>query len=372
MSRFVGIEHHHRRELIALQQAGVRGAEGGAQRCHGRHRQAGKGHDVGVALHHHHPRRRGTGATGRHPGGAGRAAAALRAGAQQGKRVIQPEELLILAKEGSLGGVDVLRRSLGGERTAAERQHLAARVDDREHQPAPEQGPQLRRRGVPGVAAAAREEARLGQEPVGKLLAAEELQQPAVSRGRPAQLECRNRLWTDAASFQVAASRRGFAGGTQHVMEGLRDSAVELHVFAPRNGTGRPLLRLQLDAGALRQHAHRLRERELLHIHDELDQSAPLATAEAVERRLVGRHRERRGLFGVERAQSPVTVAALAQRQVLPDHVDDIQTVDDLGDLGFRNAHGPVTERSPSGRRIWPPSVRSGHSRSGVPRWPDP
>ena len=81
---------------------------------------------------------------------------------------------------------------------------------------------------------------------------------------------------------------------------------------------------------ALGEESHRIREGEVLLLHDEIDDAAALFAAEAVADLLVGRDRERAGLFVVEGAEAEVVRTLFRQRYIVADDVDDIVPGDEL------------------------------------------
>jgi hypothetical protein len=105
----------------------------------------------------------------------------------------------------------------------------------------------------------------------------------------------------------------------------------------------------ELDAGPAGQALHRLAEGQVLDPLDEPDHVPAGRAAEAVEQPAGWRHRQRRGLFVMERAD-PLEIAAagIAQLDVLADHLGDIGPFPDGGDVLVANParHGPES-------RVW-------------------
>src|SRR5207245_16541 len=86
----------------------------------------------------------------------------------------------------------------------------------------------------------------------------------------------------------------------------------------------RRLLVLERDVEAVRQPLDRPDEVELLGLLDEIDRVAALAAAEAVKGSTLRHHRERRRLLLVERAETLVARAHLAQPRPPLDDRDDV------------------------------------------------
>ncbi len=86
------------------------------------------------------------------------------------------------------------------------------------------------------------------------------------------------------------------------------------------------------DAVAFRHQLERLKETDALDFHDEFEQIASGAAAEAPVKLMGGMDRERRRLFGVERAEAGVAggAAGFLQAHVLFDGFDDVD-----GDLNL-------------------------------------
>ena len=84
------------------------------------------------------------------------------------------------------------------------------------------------------------------------------------------------------------------------------------------------VLRRQWDVGPLGQELHRLRERQALDLHDEIDDAAALFAAEAVVDLLIRRHGERGRFLVVEGAQAEQVAALACQRHVAGYHVRNV------------------------------------------------
>ena len=86
----------------------------------------------------------------------------------------------------------------------------------------------------------------------------------------------------------------------------------------------------ELNAGALRQPAERLGKVDRVALHDEVEDVAAAAAAEALPALARGRDRERRRLLAVERAQALVRGARLAQLHGLADQIDEVDLLLDF------------------------------------------
>ena len=139
--------------------------------------------------------------------------------------------------------------------------------------------------------------------------------------------------------------------GQDRVVEG--DRAVEdvAQAALPRVVATRPLV--ELDARARGQDLERLGEADAVALHDEAEDVAAQAAAEALPA-LAGRGDvERRRLLTVERAETLVGAARLLQLDGLADDVDHAQLA-----LDFRgDADGQIHLRS---RPLPPSSIRGG------------
>src|SRR5262249_40105695 len=93
------------------------------------------------------------------------------------------------------------------------------------------------------------------------------------------------------------------------------------------------------DAEAPGQRLDRLREREAVVEHHELEDVAVGAAAEAVEAAELGPDVERRRLFLVEGAEALPRRAELLERDVVGHDVDDVGGTPDLVDEGIREGH---------------------------------
>ena len=84
------------------------------------------------------------------------------------------------------------------------------------------------------------------------------------------------------------------------------------------------VLRRQRDVGPLGQELHRLRERQPLDLHDEIDDAAALFAAEAVVDLLVRRYGKRGRFLVVEGAQAEQVASLARQRHIAGYHVRDV------------------------------------------------
>ena len=344
-----GVRVHHQAHVmgVARQQPGVPDAQRRAERGHRRVTGRIERDHVEIALRHVH---------GPRP---------LDALARLG----QPVEQLALAIVGGLRRVEILGAVAHG--ASAERDHLAARGGDREHDTVAEQRQQ--------AAARAREQAGAHQEVVAVAVGAQEAMQPVTGARRVADAVAGKRLRRETPAGKVLARRRRGAGAQQDVVEAVGQAAVQIQVGLPLGPFGAARV-LHLHAGALGQQRERLREAELLHLHHEVDHRAALLAAEAVEQVAVRAEREGGGLLGMEGAQPDQPVAAALQAQVVARHDVDPQAVVEFRDLvGGDHAltaavrtWTPVNRPRPSGRRTWRRCARRDRGRSGVRRCPGP
>ena len=89
---------------------------------------------------------------------------------------------------------------------------------------------------------------------------------------------------------------------------------------------GRPLFRARnRDAAFFRDGAHRLRKRDLVHLHHEFKNVAARAASEAVVNLLHRMHRKRRRLFGMKRTKPREILPGLFQAYVFAHHADNVR-----------------------------------------------
>ncbi len=198
---------------------------------------------------------------------------------------------------------------------------VAVLVADREDHP----GPEL------VVDAAATGLARRGESDLEQLLGpdvalrAEGPRHLVPSAGSPAELVGRDRLVGEPAAVEVLeGGRTGGRVGQHCVVEG--DRAVEdgSEPRLVRVLVLRPLV--DLDAGALGEDPEGLWEPHGVALHDEAEDVATKAAAEAVPALPRGSDDERRCLLAVERTEALVGRARLLQADRLADDVDDGQS----------------------------------------------
>ncbi len=168
---------------------------------------------------------------------------------------------------------------------------------------------------------------------------------------RPAELEGLDRGVGDAAAVDVVeGGGAGLRRGQDRVVEGDRvveDLAEPGLVGVLALG---PLV--DLDAGALGEGAERLGEGRAVALHDEAEDVAAQAAAEAVPV-LAGRGDDERGcLLTVEGAQALVGGARLLERHRLADDLDDRQLALDLRRDSDRQMAPPGSH--PTGRPATP------------------
>ena len=235
---------------------------------------------------------------------------------------IEREQIVALAENDGFRAVHVLRLPVA-EDAPGEADDVAAHVDDREHEPVAER-----------VVHAARFP--VAHEPAVKellLRVAERLHRAheAVPRvGRKAETEARHGLRRELPAGEIVA-RDLPGGGLELRVEKARSVPVEREQPLALFRAGVVRLLRQLHTGAVGQKRHRLGEREILDLHDEADDAAALAAAEAVVDLLVRRDGERRRLFAVKRAEpEEVRPAFFRQAHVAAHDVDNVVALGEL------------------------------------------
>ncbi len=177
------------------------------------------------------------------------------------------------------------------------------------------------------------------------------LAQPAAPVGRVAEAEPGDGLVGIAAAAQIV-ERRPAARLRQLVFEPL--AGLFHHLLQAR-----PVLRARALFGAFARHRqaghagqlfHRLGKAQPLGLHDEADDVAMGAAAEAVIELLVLADRERGGLFVVERAAGLVVLAALLEGHVLVHHVHDVDAGQQIVDELTGDAPGHILLHPASGQ----------------------
>jgi hypothetical protein len=156
----------------------------------------------------------------------------------------------------------------------------------------------------------------------------------------------RDRLVGEAAAAEIVeGGLPGLRGCQDRVVEG--DRALE-HVPKPLPVgilAGRPLV--ELDAGLRREDLESFRERKAVALHDEAEDVAALAAAEALPRVAAGCHGERRRLLAVERAEALVGGTGLLELDRLADDLDDTELALDFGCNADRQTRPPRAHRPP-------------------------
>ena len=229
---------------------------------------------------------------------------------------------MALAENDGFRAVHVLGLPVA-EDAPGEADDVAAHVDDREHEPVAERVVYTARFPV-------------AHEPAVKqflLGVAERLHRAheTVPRvGRKAQAEARHGLRRELPAGEIVP-RRLAGRGLELRVEKARRVPVEREQALAFFRAGVVRLLGQLHARAVGQKGHRLREREILDLHDEADDAAALAAAEAVVDLLVRRDGKRRRLFAVKRAEpEEVRPAFFRQAHVAAHDVDDVVALGEL------------------------------------------
>ncbi len=302
-------------------------AERGAGRGHRRgHPGLVQGHHVGVALDDDH----------------------LVAPGDLPLGLVQTEQHLRLLEDRALAGVQVLR--LDGviieQAARAEPDDVAAPVPDRPHQPPVE--------AVDRAAPALLGDLRLVQLGQLEAVAQQVFGQLVPPAGGEPAAEALRRGAVETTFGEERARGLGLRG-LQLLGVELLGGLVHLHQPHPgapvAAGRGAAALVGQVQADPVGQALHRLHEREVLDLHDELDDVAALAAAEAVEGAVAGAHVERGRLLLVERAQALQRAPArAAQCDVLADDLVDPIALADLRDVALPDPsrHTPTLEHRPT------------------------
>jgi len=109
---------------------------------------------------------------------------------------------------------------------------------------------------------------------------------------------------------------------TEEVLGLLEQRALTLALLPTPPGLGTS--RRELNAVAACQPLHRLREAEVLELHEELEDVAALVTSETVVETLLRVDRERRRFFFVERAQALPASTSFFQPNVVADNLNEV------------------------------------------------
>ena len=138
----------------------------------------------------------------------------------------------------------------------------------------------------------------------------ERAQQRLAARRREAQAEARHGLGVQTAVQKVCFGRAPFRRVVELLHEKRRSFAMQLHqrgallIFAALFGRALPRLR-NGDAALFRHRAHRLGERDLVHLHHEFEHIAARAAPKAVIN-LLHRITANDGVFSEWNGHSPV------------------------------------------------------------------
>ena len=253
---------------------------------------------------------------------------------------VEAEKGGAFAEERGLGRVDVFGRVFGrGQDASTKGNDFAVVVADGEHEALAE--PVSQRFVLAAV-----------EEPAGPQLVVFEaggarvFEQGAAALGRIPDVPIFGDIGADLAGFQVLAG--GGAGGraekvgVEPVCGGFVQREESLAQFAALVVTGCGFIFEKGYAGFLGQAADRGGEVNAFIFHDELEDAASGAAAEAVVGLLLRADMERRGFLAVKRTERAPTRAGALQREVAADDFNDVAGGGDaldafLGDAG----HGP-------------------------------
>ncbi len=339
-ARRVAVEAGDHAFREATEHAQLVGGEGGPERRDDlRDARLGERDEVEVSLDHHH-------ATALADGVAGEA---------------EPVERAALVEDRRLGRVEVLRRRVAGRRrsgkdAAPERHHATAQIGDREDEAIAEAVDEAARRAPHHQAGGDRvvERQRLRAQVAREVVAA--------TRG-VAEPEALHGLGTDAALGEVGPAACALRSA-QRATEERRGRLADRHQRLRRRSPARGLLGHR-EPEALGHAAHRLGKDQRLRLHDEGEDVAVLAAAEAVVETAFLADRERRGLLDVERTQADRGAPAPSQRDGVGHDFEEAGALADRPDRGVADAasHGRL-------RSLPAPRQRRGEPRRrcGLPR----
>ncbi len=259
-------------------------------------------------------------------------------------RLEQAVQLLALVEHRGFRGVQVLGLVVA-QYPAAEGDHPAAAVADREHHPVTEAVVALAGVGVLD------QQAGVDHHLLLQGVAGQVLEQVVPARWGEAQAEVAGNLARQAAALEI------IHGGTARRVA-LERLAVELggcgKQRVQRRIGGLPwlvatpaFLAGYFHAGGLGQLFHGLGEIQVVVVHDEAEGVAAGAAAETVIELLVGADGEGGGLFLVERAAGGVVLAGLFHLDARSHHVDDVGAVQKVVNeaLGNQPGHGSLIIR---------------------------
>ena len=229
---------------------------------------------------------------------------------------IHSEEVPPLVEDHRFRRVEIFRRGIVHD-PAAEADHIAAYVNDREHQTIAEA---VIERPFCFVL---QHQTGLQQLLLGEALGGHGVEQRAPLIRRKAETEARDRIGRQTALGDIGAHLACLRRFELRV-----EKARSLFVQRPK-AFFQLVLRLifavlrHLKPGALCQKTHRIRITEVLDLHDEADGAAALVAAEAVVDALLRRNGKGGRFFAVEGTEPEEIVASSGQRDVLPHNVLD-------------------------------------------------
>ena len=248
-----------------------------------------------------------------------------------------------LVKERRLRRIEIFRRALRRriEHATAESDDAAAPISDREDHAVAKQIVGL------AVALAFADQAGFEEKRLGKALLEQRRFQRRARLGREADAEALDDGDAHAALGEIVAPRptarahqfqhEPFGRSFDHGMQRLALLAV-FALFARHVGN--------LQAGLAGELFDRLGERGVLGTHDEADDVAVRAAAEAMEEALVLADGEGRALFVVERAKPRVFAAAFDQLDAARHHIGDVQPIAQLIEKGWIERHQRLSHSS--------------------------
>jgi hypothetical protein len=239
---------------------------------------------------------------------------------------VEPVDDPALPEELAFGRVDVLGldRVVVVQAARAEAQHPAARVREREDEPARE------------VVVPAAVDETSGDELVLRVALLARLHGEPIAARREAEAEVAADLLGEAALREITA--HGLAGGrvpevaaveAGRVLEERLETVAALALCLLR---GRRLLVLELRPRPVGEPLDGLREIEPLGLAHERDEVAALVAPVAIEELLHGVDPEARSLLGVERAQADPARARLPELRAPLDDIDHVRRGDHVFD----------------------------------------
>ncbi len=193
-----------------------------------------------------------------------------------------------------------------------------------------------------------------------RLVVGEDLLQPLPFVGGVAELEARGHLSGQAAALEVVD---GLARGFELVaVEARGDGHGLVQAFAGVVVGGRRAAPVvgHLQANLVGEFLDGVDKAEAAVLHQEADRAAVHAAAEAVVKLLGRADRERGGFFAVEGAAGEVVGAALLERKIAFDDVDDVDAGQQFLDEGLWDHRARIRMRSRSShpaRAAWGPML---------------